>query len=137
MGVTQRALIDYLGIPVSVSDVKNLTRKEAVEFYYRKYIEDPKLEKYLRDEWLLEYVFDMFVNHGARNASRILQRAACVVDDGIIGPITAGAANRADPAILKRALDRERSSFFVDIVLNDNSQLVFLKGWINRVYDVA
>lgn len=39
-------------------------------------------------------VFDAAVNHGLGNASRMLQRAVGVVDDGVIGNMTIAAIKK-------------------------------------------
>jgi len=135
-GITQRKLIEWRGIPVSEDDVRNMSKEEAIQIYHHDYIEQPNIHL-LNDDWLFEYVFDMAVNHGPSKGVKLLQRAACVIEDGLLGPITAKVANSIDPIQLKRALDKERISFYVDIVVNDHSQLVFLKGWVNRTYEVA
>lgn len=136
-GITHNTLRKWRGVPVFVSDVENMAKQEAIDIYHSWYIEDYKLEEYIEADWLFEYVFDMLVNHNPYDAIRVLQRAACAIDDGILGPNTAAAANRADPVVLKRALDHNRAMLYADIVINDHSQLANLRGWLNRMYEVA
>jgi lysozyme family protein len=79
-------------------DVRALTRDQAIEIYIRHYYAEPRI--HLLPEPLQATVFDMQVNAGA-NAVRLLQRlvarfgAKGVKDDGVIGPVTAGAAHEA------------------------------------------
>ena len=54
-------------------DIKNLTRNQAVEIYFRDYWSRMNV-KAIYDENLALQVFDMGVNAGIRTAIRILQR---------------------------------------------------------------
>jgi lysozyme family protein len=136
MGITLATLIKHRGSPVAVSDVRNLTRDEAVEIYHERYIEGTNIDL-LNDEWLFSNAFDMIVNHGASNAVKILQRAVCTVEDGILGPITAEVANRLDPRVLRETLIKERALFYARIVERDPTQSVFIEGWIRRAFEAA
>ena len=82
---------------VDTSDVRALTRAQAVEIFINHYFHKPRVG--LLPEVLHASVFDMYVNAGA-NAVRILQRMLLqmgqqVSVDGVIGPNTALAAARA------------------------------------------
>ena len=86
---------------VSAADVRRLTRAQAVEIFLRDYYEKPGIAG-LPDA-LQPAVFDMQVNAGA-NAVKILQRLLTrlgwpLVDDGVIGPKTRAAAERAEAAL--------------------------------------
>lgn len=135
-GITLDTLRGYRGAPVLPSDIKNLSREEAIEIYDQLYIKRPKLWL-LHHDWLFEYVFDMGVNHGTARAVLILQKACCVIEDGVLGPITAGVANAMDKATLLRALDRERALYYARIVRNDRTQSDFIVGWVKRMFEVA
>ena len=96
---TMRALgLDKTGDGrVMVEDVKALTRADAVQIFRERYFHGPRID--LLPEPLQPSVFDMQVNAGS-NAVRILQRLLAefdepVVVDGLIGPVTAEATNRA------------------------------------------
>ena len=136
MGITLDTLRSYRGSPVLPSDIRDLTLTEAVEIYDQFYIKNPKLWL-LHHDWLFEIVFDMAVNHGPRRAVLILQKACCVIEDGVLGPITAGVANAMDKATLLRALDRERALYYARIVRNDRTQGDFIVGWVKRMFEVA
>lgn len=82
-------------------------------------------------------VFDSAVNHGVRQASKFLQRALGVDDDGIIGNKTIAAVHSDDAAgmtahVIGDILD-QRTDFYDNLVQRDNKQKVFLKGWLNRI----
>lgn len=76
--------------------------------------------------------FDAAVNHGPRNAVRILQRALGVKVDGKIGPVTVAAARSAGPLMVRLMLC-ERRSFYHEIVVQRPTLRVFLDGWLNRL----
>lgn len=82
---------------ITVSDVKRLTRDQAVDIFMDGYYRKPGIWRL--PEQLQPSVFDMYVNAGA-GAVRILQRLAAeygrpLTVDGVIGPKTAGAVEEA------------------------------------------
>ena len=77
--------------------------------------------------------FDAAVNTGVKQASKLLQRAAGVADDGIIGSGTLGAVGKADPVKLALACCDKRQAFYQALVNAKPTLGVFLKGWTNRV----
>ena len=77
-------------------DIRNLTRAQAIDIYRRDF-----WQRVRGDELPREFAFqalDAAVNHGIGNAVRWMQRAAGVADDGVIGPVTLAAVQRAQPA---------------------------------------
>jgi lysozyme family protein len=106
------------------------------------------MEVYFNDYWLkgvcdrLPYPlslmhFDGCVNHGTTRAARFLQRAAGVVDDGKIGRMTLAAVNKTDQLVLLRSISDQRFHFYNNIVKNNPSQSIFLKGWLRRITEVT
>ncbi len=85
------------GQTVTEADIRALTRAEAIEIYLEHYFRRPRIAQLPEPLWAT--VFDMYVNAGA-NAVRILQRllnemGMQVGVDGVIGPQTVGATERA------------------------------------------
>lgn len=111
-------------------DIKNLTVSDAEKIYFDDFWTDAGVERL--PEHLRYQFFDMAVNHGPHNATKILQRAAGVSDDGVIGPNTL----RSIKGLSNTRLAAERSRFFIRIVRNKPSQIAFLEGWINRVFKI-
>lgn len=111
-------------------DIKSLTVQDAEKIYFDDFWTDSGVERLPQN--IRYQFFDMAVNHGAHNATRILQRAAGVKDDGEIGPNTI----RAVQGLSNTRLAAERSRFFIRIVRNNPSQAAFLEGWINRVFKI-
>lgn len=86
---------------VTSADVRRLSREQAVDIFLRDYYERPGIGRL--PECLRASVFDMYVNAGA-NAVKILQRLLGdlgypLTDDGVIGPLTARAAEMAAAAM--------------------------------------
>jgi lysozyme family protein len=82
---------------------------------------------------LLRYpVFDGAVNSGVGQSIRWLQRALGVADDGRIGPITIGAAQRAEPGDVLRRMLAQRLRFMADL----STWQSFGRGWARRISDL-
>jgi len=82
---------------ITVEDVRALTKADAIRIFRERYYLAPRID--LLPEPLQPSVFDMQVNAGS-NAVRILQKLLAefgepVTVDGLIGPATAKAAERA------------------------------------------
>ncbi|WP_299962307.1 holin-associated N-acetylmuramidase [uncultured Roseobacter sp.] len=82
---------------VTVSDVRALSREQAIEIFEKHYFEKPLIA--LLPPALQASVFDMYVNAG-RNAVKILQRLLqdmghAIAVDGVLGPQTIAAAQAA------------------------------------------
>ena len=108
-------------------DIRNLTRAQAVDIYRRDF-----WQRVRGDELPREFAFqalDAAVNHGIGNAVRWMQRAAGVADDGVIGPVTLAAVQRAQPADLVLRFNAERLRFYAKLTTFD----AFGRGWVNRV----
>lgn len=92
---------------VSASDVRRLTRQQAEDIFVQHYFNGPRIG--LLPEPLQASVFDMYVNAGS-HAVKILQRLLNkmridVTVDGVIGPQTAGAAEKAYAAAPDHLVD--------------------------------
>ncbi len=76
---------------------------------------------------------DACVNHGPRNAAKLLQRAAGVADDGIIGPITLDAVGGMHSDVLINRMLWERLEFYEAIARRRAASRKFLLAWLSRV----
>ena len=135
MGVTQATLEAWRGQPVSIEDVKALTRSEATEIYRARYYFGPGIDRL--PAALQEHVFDIAVNSGPVTAIRLLQRAlnslgAGLREDGAMGPATVAAARARPSADIHRALVAERLRYLEAVVENDPSQGEFINQWRQR-----
>lgn len=73
-------------------------------------------------------VFDFGVNAGPPRAIEMLQRAAGVDDDGIIGPATLAAVKAIDPVELIRSLAKEQQTYYEGL----STFWKFGRGWTTR-----
>lgn len=121
-GISKRAYPDL--------DIKNLTKEKAIEIYKRDYWDGNKCD--LLPEGLNYAHFDTAINSGGNRAAKILQEAAGVVIDGIIGKKTLAAAKKlsAERYLLFRL------NFYCQIVRHNKSQAKYIGGWSNRCMDV-
>jgi lysozyme family protein len=111
-------------------DIKNITPEIAREIYLRDYWTPAGCEGMNWPICLL--VFDFAVNSGVSRAVRTLQRRLGVRQDGVVGPITLRAANRATRSTMLRYLvDRAR---FMEGLADWPH---FANGWLMRLMSLA
>ncbi|WP_037587022.1 glycoside hydrolase family 108 protein [Stenoxybacter acetivorans] len=108
-------------------DMRQMTRTEAIEIYRQAFW--LRYRCGLMPSAIAFQFFDACVNHGYGNAARMLQRAAGVLDDGVIGDVSMTAINRADLHDLLMKFNAERLAFYAGLK-NFNT---FGKGWVMRV----
>jgi len=86
-GISQKAYPDL--------EISTLSKDEAIEIYRADYWGASRANLI---PWPLSlYLFDAAVNQGRRPGTKLLQQALGVAPDGVIGPKTIAAANRAGP----------------------------------------
>jgi lysozyme family protein len=140
-GITAETLGAWrnLGRDATAEEVAALEEPEAREIYRRRYIPAGITSAALR-----AVLADCAVLHGTRNATRMLQRAMGVEDDGVLGPITRGSANAWPSISLARRVEYERCRFIARHVTKDLTDAdkdgipdatEFNFGWVNRVMD--
>jgi lysozyme family protein len=143
---TMRALgldLDQDG-SVTVSDVRALTRDQAIEIFEKHYFEKPLIP--LLPAALHATVFDMYVNAGS-NAVKILQRLLNEMDfdlavDGVLGPKSIAAAQAAylkAPDHIVDAYGIARRNYYFRIADRRKASRKFARtrsgqkgGWIRR-----
>jgi len=139
-GVTQATYSKWLGREASIEDVKNMKIEVAREIYETRYLTGPRIHT-LPSPYPQVLLLDMAVNHGPRNAIKMLQRTinlagfGLISVDGVMGPGTRGSAERAQDGMgnyFQNAIVEERIKFYHRIVERNASQKVFLKGWLRR-----
>lgn len=140
MGVTQKTLERYRKKPVTVEDVKNLTREEAIEIYFLKYYLLPKFNL-IENRRVLRFCLDFGVHSSPRRAIKYLQKVVGATEDGILGPKTAKAVETylhlkgesgSSIALVNRLVD-ERILFLLRLVRRKPTQAKFIVGWYDRV----
>lgn len=123
MGLTQR---DYPDL-----DLKNLTRKQADEIFYKDYW-SKSAAPLLPFPVYISY-FDTVVNTGVGRANKILQKVVEVKQDGKVGPQTQQAVkNYKDYKQLALDLADGRQKFYETLVKQNKKFKSFIRGWTRR-----
>ncbi len=143
-GITIGTLSNYRGYRVKVSDVRNLTQREARQIYVSRYLERPRIDELPAS--IIPNVFDMYVNAG-RNAIKLLQGilrefGEDISIDGIIGDQTIAAACRVDGqagTYLNDAYAIARRNYYYDLAERRPKSRKYARtrsggkgGWIRR-----
>ena len=126
-GITKRFYPDV--------DIKNLTKEDAKQIYYKDYWKKNKCDK--MPDQLKHIYFDMCVNMGKRTAVKILQRAS--VNKGKDIDVDGGLGAMTLEAIKNVELERVRAyrvKYYVDIVNKKPEQEKFYFGWFRRSLEV-
>lgn len=110
-------------------DIKNLTRLGAKAIYLHDFWQRGQMDQY--DGAIAFQVFDAAVNHGIETALRLLQRAAGVVDDGHIGPVTVAAIKAKSVTDMLMLFLAYRIKFWARMSTWDS----FGRGWAIRAAD--
>jgi lysozyme family protein len=115
-------------------DIKNLTKEQATEIYYKDYWLPMNLEK-IHNEDLVLQVFDFGVNAGIRRSIKMLQKMVGLgsdSQDGMIGPITIYFVNNYNGDVVD-SFKKRRRIYYMDLAARKSELEVFLKGWLNRI----
>lgn len=136
-GITQARYSEYLDRPASIEDVKSMTRDTAKKIYKRYYWDAMNLDS-IEDDTLAMLLFDQGVNRGPQTAVMELQAVLNryfgknLAVDGDLGAKTIEAIESVNILDLYNEFIQNAQDDYVSIVKNNESQLVFLAGWINR-----
>ena len=143
-GLSQRFLSGW-----TLGRIKNMTQEEAIEVY-QIHIWKPIFAE-IKDQDVCNYYFDMVVNHGYEEATKMLQRSLWAIhpetsksgnisglpDDGGFGPKTLNEVNitqsGSDDEELIIAMRATRAQFFRGLA-SKPGQAQFLSGWLARAY---
>jgi|TARA_R110000824_G_scaffold260399_1_gene449042 lysozyme family protein len=130
-GITIRTLDAWRHRRCTRKELQRLQKKEALSILRRRYVDVQGIQ--LLDNYLIQpQVVDNAVLSGPVLAVKDLQRAINVSDDGIIGPVTIKKIDEFGQERTNTLLVKERTIRLSRIVVNDDTQLVFLVGWLKR-----
>ena len=153
MGLTQKTVSTYNerqgGEPATREDMADMNKELASEIYMSLFWQPAKCDRLPLD--IRAYYFDMYINHGPRNAGKILQQAVNTkfgVDreddhidvDGIVGSGTIRGLEGSRVNLIDLKIDR--SGFFWNLVFEGTSfsertrQEKFIRGWIRRCFEL-
>lgn len=123
-------------------DIKNLSTQQAADIYYDDFWVKNNLDK-IEDYDLAWAIFKAVVVTNPLRVISILQAENNAINlkqlaiDGRLGAKTLAAVNQLSPqwaGILKNLFEYRLSQYYTCLVLKENSQKVFLLGWLNRVF---
>ena len=131
-GITRRTLKAWRKVPVSIQDVRNLTKNEAIEIYREQFW------RTVRGDDLpvgVDFcVFDFGVNSGPGRAVRELQGVLGVKQDGIIGLMTMAAIDEYPDG--HKGLIADLSKARLDFMKGLSNWGYNKNGWTKRVKQV-
>lgn len=130
-GITLRTLQSWRRRPVSLADLRELQKDEALAILRRRYVETNGIHK-LEGHPIHAQLVDNAVLSGPTLAVKDLQRVLRVKRDGIVGPVTRGACEAADAESLDRRCAVVRALRLGRHVQAHPDQIVFLSGWLKR-----
>ena len=120
---------------IDVIDLKLLTKQDVINRILKPHYWD----RWKADQIISQPIANILVDWvwGSGKWGIIIpQRLLGVESDGVVGQQTITAVNKQSPADLFARIKTARLTFLNDIVKNNPSQRVFLKGWINRLNDL-
>lgn len=132
MGITIKTLSSHLGRPATKEEVRALTKEQAMQIYHKRYWM-PWLDE-LETDALAGIVFNQGVLNGTTTVTLALQK--------VIRAIPTGTFDQASMKRLK-AYGEVRAAFdliqamsdrYADIVKRKPSSIVFIKGWMRRLF---
>ncbi|MBF0680874.1 MAG: glycoside hydrolase family 108 protein [Devosia sp.] len=134
MGITRKTLARWRNISpwteLPKSAVEGLTRTEAARIYRALYWNPCRADQF--PPGLDLALFDFAVNSGPDRAVRTLQAGLGVAADGVVGPVTTSAAQKADANEAINDLCDRRLRFLQGL----STFPTFGRGWTRRVADI-
>jgi len=126
MGITLATLSNWRGDNCVPGDVRDLARNEAAAIYHGLYWQALQCGGLPMGVDL--QIFDFGVNAGTGRAARMLQAALDVTVDGLIGPVTVGAAQYVDAVLLVGRLSDREEAYYRTLPTFS----IFGVGWLSR-----
>jgi len=130
-GITLDTYRAWKGNPhISKDDLKAISDQDVYDLYKQNYWDKVKGDDLPSG---VDYmVFDASVNMGVGRASKLIQTAAGVPADGVIGNGTLEAIKNVNPTELMDKFSTEKEDFYKSLPTFGT----FGKGWLNRVAQV-
>lgn len=116
---------------IDINDLKLITKQDVIELLRKGYWNRWRADT-INNQSIANLLVDWVWNSGSHGI-KIPQRVLGVTVDGVVGSKTIAKINSSNQEQLFNKLKQARRAFFIQITRNDKSQLVFLKGWLNRL----
>jgi lysozyme family protein len=128
---------------VDIKDIELIDIPYANYLYY-KYFWVPSHVNFIKSFIVAKKFFDMLVNEGQSQATKLLQRTCNenfdydkIDVDGVLGPHSLGIINQIDPKALLLEFQHECIEFYNHLVIIHPEDQEFLDGWTKRVWDMG
>lgn len=131
-GITQGTYEKFVGHSVTVDEIRNMPKGNAIAIYKQNYWDTVSGDK-IKSYPIAFALFDQGVNRGPKRAIQQAQRVLGLTQDGMVGPATLAAINKMDEKQFINKYLEYSETFYRGLASNNPSQAVFLKGWLNRV----
>lgn len=135
-GITKKVYEEFVGRTVTVDEIRNMPKGNAVAIYKKNYWDKVKGDS-IKDYAVALLIFDAAVNSGISNAVKLAQKILGIAQDGIAGNEFIKHLNGFDSKKFTSEYLKGREAFYRKIVENNPKQEVFLRGWLKRVEDNA
>ena len=123
------------GLPVpTVNDLKSISDKEWTAILKSKYWDPFKADE-IKSQAIANLIVGWGWGSGVVTAIKQVQKLLGLTQDGVVGNVTLSVINNSAPEQLFNKIWLARKDFFIDICINKPTQIKFLKGWTNRLYD--
>lgn len=130
-GITQTTFERFLRDEVTVSQMKAMTRDDALAVYKSLYWSPLGLDGIVDDD-VATAIFDVAVNRGPHPAIRYAQEASKIPVDGLMGPLTAEAINKISKNNFLVRFTTLVQASYIELVDASPARVVFLAGWSAR-----
>lgn len=110
-------------------DIANLTKADAADIYFADFWQPAGCDS--MPQVVAECVFDFAVTSSVRRSIRVLQQAAGVPIDGVVGPVTLQAVASAADLVAAR-FTLIRMAYYAELAIKQKKNQKFLAGWIRR-----
>ena len=129
-GITLATFRAAFGKDKTVNDLKSMTDKQWKQIM-KVYWDSCKADQ-INNQSVANLVVDWSVNSGISGRKGV-QSALKLYADGIFGPKTLGALNANPQKCVFCKVMEARKDFYKKLVEKKPSQMVFYKGWLNRL----
>lgn len=127
-----------LGIIPRETNLKHLTEQQAILIYKDLYWNANPLISKIDNQELVNKIFDECINIGSRTAIHILQSTCNIVykkdfkQDGKLSEELVDFINKNNDSKILKEYKENLIKYYEGIVIKNNEDKKFLKGWINR-----
>lgn len=140
-GITQRTLDHYIGVHGEETfHVAKLTKHLARDIYREMYWDKLRLNV-IDSQAMATLIFDQAVNQGLSPSTKRCQyvlnyctRGEKLVQDGIMGPKTLNALNRAPLRTFMIEFIKNSQLYYMKIIRNRPEMSAFAVGWTKRTH---